>query len=352
MISKVIIMKKTINIRRVLLYALSISLITYCIFQADPAKAAAYRGIQRCLNVLIPSLFVTMAMSGMLIICGFVSASGRLISPVSRRLFGIDGESALIFLLSQIAGYPVGARLLKTQLDEGRVSKGEAELLSCVCFGSGGAFIFGCAADNREIGWLMLLSTFLSNLLILLLLRPLLKSRGATPPPPKNPEFSGNILFGSVTSAGKGMFEICCCVIIFSVFSEMLGASGIAAAILDITALGNLPGASVPLITGLLSFGGICVFLQISAIFRGKLSLLPLFLTRLCAGLLSFGLCRLLLPFFLSGETAVWAESVSLIRHTSPVPSLILIVMVLFVMAEDGKIKSTSKKRSQQSNNI
>ena len=342
MMSKVIIMRKAINIRKVLLYALSISLGAYCIFRADPAKAAAYQGIQRCLNVLIPSLFVTMAMSGLLIICGFISTSGRLIYPVSRRIFGIDGESALIFLLSQIAGYPVGAKLLKTQFDDGRVSKGGAELLSCVCFGSGGAFIFGCAADDRRIGWLMMFSTLLSNVLILLLLRPLLKKHFKSPPPPKNPDFSGNLLIESVTSAGKGMFGICCCVIIFSVLSDMLGASGIAAAVLDVTALGELSGAGVPLITGLLSFGGICVFLQISAIFRGELSLVPMVLTRSCAGLLSYGICHLLLPFFLSGEAAVWANSVSLIQHSSPMPSLILVVMILFVMAEEGKIKRDS----------
>ncbi len=332
-------MKKAINIRIVLLYVLSISMGAYCIIRADTAKAAAYQGIQRCLNVLIPSLFVTMAMSGLLIKCGFISAAGKLISPVSRRIFCTSGESALIFLLAQIAGYPVGARLLKIQFDDDRLSKSEAELLSCVCFGSGGAFVFGCAAADRKIGWVMLLSTFLSNLLILLLLRPLLKKNSSDPPPPESTEFSGNILIGSVTSAGKGMFEICCCVIVFSVISEMLGASGAAAAVLDITALGNIPGASVPLLTGLISFGGICVFLQISAIFRGKLSIMPMFFTRICSGLLSFGICRLLLPFFVSGEAAAWANGVSLTSHSSPMPSLILLIMILFVMGEEGKIK-------------
>lgn len=343
MISKVIIMKKATNIRVVFFYVLSISLGAYCIFHADSAKAAAYQGIQRCLNVLIPSLFVTMAMSGLLIKCGFVSAVGKLISPVSRRIFFISGESALIFLLSQIAGYPVGARLLKIQFDDGRLNKSEAELLSCVCFGSGGAFIFGCAAADREIGWLILISTFLSNVLILLLLRPLLKRHCSTPPTPESTEFSGDILIGSVTSAGKGMFEICCCVIIFSVVSEMLGVSGAVAAVLDITALGNITGASVPLLTGLISFGGICVFLQISAIFRGKLSIAPMLFTRICSGLLSFGICRFLLPFFISGEKAVWTEAVSLTSHSSPVPSLILLIMILFVMGEEGKIKRGCK---------
>lgn len=331
-------MKKTKYIQAVILYTLSILLGAYCIFHADSAKAAAYQGIQRCLTVLIPSLFVTMAMSGLLIKCGFISAFGKLITPVSRRILGINGESALIFVLSQIAGYPVGARLLNIQFSEGRLSKKEAELLSCVCLGSGGAFVFGCAAADRRIGWLMLLSTFLSNVLILLLLRPLFNKHGKTPPPPESPDFSGNILIESVTSAGKGMFEICCCVILFSVVSEMLSTSGTAAAILDITALGELSGTGVPLVTGLLSFGGICVFLQISAIFRGKLSLVPLIIARLCAGLLSLGICRFLLPFFLSGEAAVWADSVSLTQHSSPVPSLMLIFMILFVMAEEGKI--------------
>lgn len=337
-------MKKARNIQPVLLYILSISLGAYCIFRAVPAKAAAFQGLQRCLTVLIPSLFVTMAMSGLLIKCGFISSAGKLISPVSRRIFGIDGESALIFLLSQIAGYPVGARLLKIQFDDGRLSKKEAELMSCVCFGSGGAFVFGCVSADRKIGWLMLFSTIISNVLILLLLRPIFRKHRSTPPPPESADFSGNILIESVSSAGKGMFEICCCVIFFSVISEMLGVSGAAAAVLDVTALGDLTGESVPLLTGLLSFGGICVFLQISAIFRGRLSIAPMLFARIFAAVLSFVICRMMLPHFTSGETAVWANSVSLTSHSSPMPSLILIIMILFVIAEEGKIKNRAPK--------
>ncbi len=337
-------MKKAKNIPIVLLYVLSISLMAYCIFHAATAKNAVFQGIQRCLNVLVPSLFVTMAMSGLLIKCGFISSAGKLVSPVSRLIFGIEGESALIFLLSQICGYPVGARLLKIQFDDGRLSKKEAELLSCVCFGSGGAFVFGCTASDRRIGWLMLFSTFASNVLMLLLLRPLLKKYRSVPQPQENPDFPGNILIESVASAGKGMFEICCCVILFSVISAMLSVSGTAAAFLDVTALGNLSGASVPMLTGLLAFGGICVFLQISAIFRGKLSIVPIILARICAGLVSFGICRLMLPIFLSGEAAVWASSVSLTSHSSPMPSLILIIMIIFVIGEAEKIKNRAPK--------
>lgn len=329
------------------MFGLSLSLGAYCLICPDTAKTAACRGIERCLNVLIPSLFVTMAMSGLLISCGFISSFGRIISPVSRRIFAIDGEFFLIFLLSQIAGYPVGAKLLKTQLDEGRLGREGAKFLSWVCFGSGGAFIFGCASSDRKLGWLMLLSTFLSNMLMLFLLRPLLKKHFDAPLPEKDPVLSGSLLIEAVTSAGRSMFGICCCVIFFSVISEMLTVSGTAAAFLDITALSGLSGAGVPLITGLLSFGGICVFLQISAIFREKISVLPLIPARLCAGLLSFLICRLLLPPFAYGDTAVWAGSVSIISSSSPMPSILLIFMILFVMAEENK-KTADVPRSEE----
>ena len=172
---------------------------------------------------------------------------------------------------------------------------------------------------------------------------------------------SGDVLTDSVASAGKSLGDMCFCVIIFSVFTKMVEKSGIIgkladvfhldgsifSAILDITAISEI-SVDIPTAAALISFGGVCVFFQISAIFRGKLSVFPLVAMRIAAAVLSYGICRILQPIFISGDvTAVFAASGCMHREASPVPSVMLIIMTAVVIAKSVKIKGMIKADSE-----
>lgn len=344
-------MKKT---KKILTVIISISLCIYCLLFPESVKAASAVGTERCISVIIPSLYAMMTASALLIGFGIISSAGRYISPVTRLIFGMNGETGAVFLFSMIAGYPVGAKMICSLYDRGRISKRSAEILSGLCFGSGTAFIFGCAVSSAEAGKPILLSNILANLITAVVLSPYLR-KNYVPDTKEKPVFSANILNDSIVSSGRSMFGVCLCIIIFSVFSAMLRDLGLLrlisgmlpynrgeellCAILDVTAVSGI-SSDIPMISALLSFGGICVFFQITSIFRGKLSVMPLMLMRCITGVLSYGICRILMPYFITVETEyVFAPAGRLYREASPVPSVMLMIMTLVLIAESIKAK-------------
>ncbi|MDE5569801.1 MAG: hypothetical protein K2I82_04010, partial [Ruminococcus sp.] len=111
--------------------------------------------------------------------------------------------------------------------------------------------------------------------------------------------------------------------------------------VIDVTAISNITKENVnliPIASGLISFGGLCVFLQISAVFKGRLSVFPLIFFRTVAGILSGLVCKDLLPFFISDESiAVSSMSSQLHQSASPVPSILLIIMTAVLFLEYEK---------------
>ncbi|MBO5164335.1 MAG: hypothetical protein J6B75_07830 [Ruminococcus sp.] len=346
--------------KKILAVIFTASFCGFCLLFPFSVKEAAAEGINRCIFVIIPSLYAMMTASAILMKSGLISCAGRFIRPVSRLFFGINGELGGILLFSLIAGYPVGAKMIYSVYTEGRLSKRGAEVLSGLCFGSGAAFVFGCAASSAAVGGVILLSNILADLILAALLsRYLLKNCQAEESTPKTSVNFG-VLNDCIVSSGRSMLEVCLCIVIFAVFSEMLRTYNILpiiaeilpvgmgepvlCAILDVTAISGI-SARLPVVSGLISFGGVCVFLQITAIFRGKLSILPLVVIRIAAAVLSGVICRLLMPFIMSNEAVdVFAVTGRLYRETSPIPSVMLIIMSCVLIAESFKGKIFAKK--------
>lgn len=342
------------NSKKMLMMIFSVGLCGFCLLFPGSVKAAASGGINRCISVIIPSLYAMMTASAILMKSGTISGMGRFIDPVSRKIFGINGELTAILFFSLIAGYPVGAKMIVTLYRENRISKKAAEIMAGLCFGSGTAFIFGCAASSAAVGRLLLLSTVTADILIVLIMSPWLRKNCGVGEIPHKADFSADLLTECTISAGRSIAEICFCVVIFSVISQMLTDSGVlrffgsidfVRAFLDVTALSGT-SLSLPYAAGLLSFGGICVFLQITAIFKGELSALPLAVIRAAAALLSGILCRLFFPIFIENSTVdVFSSDWELHREVSPIPSIMLILMTAMLIAEQ-KMPWKIKKRT------
>lgn len=338
------------NAKKILTVVFAVSFGLFCLLFPVEVRNGAGEGLNRCITVIIPSLYAMMTASAILLDSGAVSAVGRCISPVTKGIFGLNGELAAIFFFSLVAGYPVGAKMIYTLYINGRLPKRMAEILSGLCYGSGTAFIFGCVAPTVEIGSLILLSNIAAEFLILLILSPYFRR---TPIEEKSRSIAvnGNILTKSVSSSGRALGEMCLCVIIFAVFAEMAEYCGLSRvfgcdlykAVLDVTAINDI-SADIAVKSALVSFGGVCVFFQISAIFRGKLSILPLVIMRTFAAVSSFFICRILQPYFIVGEVQVFAAGQKLYRESSPMPSVMLILMTGMVISELVKIDKKQRE--------
>lgn len=347
----------------------------YCAAAPERAGAAAASGIVRCITVVIPSLYAMMIAAPFLIRSGIVGTLGRLLE-LPARLLGLSGSELGIFLFSQIAGYPTGIRMLSARISHGSSDSRRAALLSGVCFGAGPAFISGCIAaqlyGSPDAGRLVLISTISANAVLLMAMSFVLRrSRGDTPEKQRI-VLTAELLTECVSDGGRAMAEICFAVVGFAVFTAALRDFGVIsliagivsrlcgadqsqtgaaiAAFIDITAAAGLPRGEyllLPVVSGLVSFGGICVFFQLSTMTGGRIRLLPVFLMRLAAGVLSGVICRLIMPPLMGEEIAAAAAIQSAVyRAQSPVPSVLLVIMTVIVIKNAGGIGRTSGREN------
>ncbi|MDE5565154.1 MAG: hypothetical protein K2I93_08345, partial [Oscillospiraceae bacterium] len=116
---------------------------------------------ERCVRVLVPSLYLYSILAAVCTKSGLLAAKGR-------------GGLAAVLLFSQFGGYPVGAQLLHGMRKNGCLTAEEERWMLCVCIGCGPGFLLGtvCSQMPLRAGLWMLLSVSLPNLLAgVLLLR-------------------------------------------------------------------------------------------------------------------------------------------------------------------------------------
>ena len=134
------------------------------------AVGSVRSGMELCAKRLIPSLFPFMIVSELIIRSDLSQAIGKLISPISRKLFGMSGEAGCAFILGSLLGFPIGAVMGNKLYERGRLC--HTELCRLLCFSSnpGAAFtIITLGAEHLgslSCGVLLYLSTCGTAILI------------------------------------------------------------------------------------------------------------------------------------------------------------------------------------------
>ena len=126
---------------------------------------SAKEGLNIWTNVLIPSLLPFVIGANLIVDLKIVDIIGFIINPITRFIFNVSGKSALVFVISTISGYPVGAKLASELRNNSQISKSEAQRLVSFCSTSGPLFIIGAVAtgmfQNSELGYLMITCHYL-----------------------------------------------------------------------------------------------------------------------------------------------------------------------------------------------
>ena len=303
-----------------------------------------------CLQTLIPSLFGCTVLAELLQSTGCMQAEGGCLRQFAERC-GLPPQILPVFLLSQIAGYPVGAGLLARETAAGTLRRESAVRLSYVCFGGGPAFLvgfagarlFGCAAA----GWVMLSAAVLSNLLLFLVM----------PIPPHHIVHSvqpvrldAETVSGAVSRTVQSMTAICGTVLLFGmllhiadtlhlfgILSRVLHlpvqtVSAVCSAAADIT---QLPGlfhiglpfrVLLPLCAGMLSFGGCCAQMQACALGAAGLRFQRLAVMRIPAALMTALLTAAAAPLIpLPESLPVFAPQAAVSQSGSVLPGLMIL---------------------------
>lgn len=328
----------------------AVFIITVCVVMYGyPVSQGMRSAVETCIYTMIPSLYAMMICSTLFLSSGLHRTLSQILNTPARFLFGCSGDVLVIFLLSQIAGYPIGAKMLCSLIQDNQLTKKQASWLAGVCFGGGPAFLSALFADNKKYASAVFLSCFLSNLLIFSVMTRFLHLKNDLSCCCTHNSLSSSDIVNAVSGSGIALLRICAMVIMFG------GLSGIAEAvslfailpdnteriILSVTEISHITElipcsqSLLPAAGALLSFGGICVFMQIAAVSEGSINILHLLILRICAA----GLTWIFLTEFIQlfPQEAVLEASViwqppSDIQSGSPVPSMLLLLMTFILL--------------------
>ena len=104
---------------------------------------ASAESIQLWLTKVFPSLFSFMAACGILLRIGAAERMGKVLRPLTKPLFGLDGIAAFPFFLGILSGYPMGAKITAQLYEKKRISLQEAQHILVFSNNPGPLFLVG-----------------------------------------------------------------------------------------------------------------------------------------------------------------------------------------------------------------
>ena len=203
------------------LIIISVLSLFLCVLITNPevCQNGTFNGILLCGRVIIPALFPFTTCVVFIINSG-VCNKLRKISKITEFLNHLPAELFFIFIFSLMSGYPTGANLLNTALNNGNIKPKTAEKMLYFCVNAGPAFIIsavGCGIlHSKALGVILVLSHTFSAFLLMFISN-LLSPCEIDSKPIKTEEMHPvDNFINSVFIASKNVLNICSVVILFS----------------------------------------------------------------------------------------------------------------------------------------
>ncbi len=234
-------------------------------------------------NKIFPSLFPFFILSELLINYGFIEFSSILFKPL-MKLFKINSNCSFIFVMSMISGFPSSAKYTKDLYDKKYINSLEATKVLTFTHFSNPLFILGFISLilNKKIGLYILIIHYLTNIIIGLVFREIIKTEINTNNKINNNYQSfSNVLSNSIINGFKTLFLILGTMIVFLTITNLINKyiglnpllKGIFNGMLEMTGgINTISNLNISLkikstlIGMILSFGGISVHMQIKSI--------------------------------------------------------------------------------------
>lgn len=272
--------QKYFCIRKMILLLTAAAGCVICLSYASECTDGVRKGMLFCIEVLMPSLYLFMALSAFIVRSGVIDILTKPLSGISRFLFRLPPAGTGVILLSMIGGYPVGARCAATLYEQGSLSEKEAQKTACIAVCAGPGFLINyigiALLNNRRAGVILMCAAYTGVLMTGVILGRVMK-KDATPVREKKKgsrACAHDLLITSVADASRSAFHMCGMVVVCVAMIEIVSAvspdkalTDILSACIEITAgcqrmCGSYP---LPLIAFFIGFGGIAVHLQIFA---------------------------------------------------------------------------------------
>ena len=319
---------------------------------SDSLQEGIGRGIDLCLDNLVPSLFAPMCICSLLVMSGALLPIEKVIGIVFKAS-KISPVCISVLCMSLIGGYPTGASLADQLYRSGRIDRMSAQwLVMCAC-GSGPAYILLCVGGmlgSSQAGWILLFSHIIAVILTAIIIP--CKAEKSTACCEIQYQQLDEAVVNSVYSSSRSMLFVCAYTVLFSgllniiktVFSDTVYI--VLSPILEVSSgmlalSGQYP--SLPLIAASLGFGGISVICQIKGVQKSVgVPFFSIIKARLlCAGI-SDAACSVLIRIFpiykevFSSHTATVASATS---HNYMFSAVLLIFCIVLLCS----VKNTKR---------
>ena len=229
---------------------------------------------------LVPSMLPFYVISDLLINYGLIDILAFLFKKIINKLFNVSENSSFVIFFSMFTGFPSSAKYLKNLLDLNYISLEDANKIIRFTHFSNPLFIINVIGNtiigNKKIGFLILLSHYLSNFIIGFLYRKE-QTQKITTKRIKNTKSFGSILTASFINSFDSLLIVLGSLITFKILTSIIfryfGFNFIISSLLEITqglfALKNLTlniELKALIAVAMISFGGFCIHTQVYSI--------------------------------------------------------------------------------------
>lgn len=228
--------------------------------------------IYMLLDSVIPSLFSFIVISKVIVSSGLIYLVSKVIAKPFTAITGLPPCGAGVFLMSFLTSYPTGAVGAVDLYREGAITHSEAEELIAVCNNTGPALPVLIIASGKPFGWWLYLIHIISAVITAFVMK-----KGS-----RKYEWNGykeykssyiKVLTSSVKETLSVTALLSAYVVFFSFITSalnLLSASHALFPFIEIVSgsagLGITSPISFVLLAAALSFGGLCIHMQTSAV--------------------------------------------------------------------------------------
>ena len=282
------------------------------LFAVKPQASSqgARQALELCFSTVIPSLFPFMTVSGYILNCDMLSVLGKRSERLCRFLFDLPKEAGMIFVMSMLGGFPVGASLIDDSVQKGRLTLNQARRMLLFCVNPGPAFVINIVGvsmlGSQRAGVIILVSLFLSSLITGIISR--IFKHGEESRHFSTYSDTDSPLILSVKKSISTIIGVCGWIVIFSAFLGVINSFSFNETakqwlnmLAEVTVGCGISAKSFPLpITVLiLGWSGVCVHLQLMpCISACKLKYKHFAVARIFNGVVGMGISRVLFRIF------------------------------------------------------
>lgn len=311
--------KKTINI---VMICLLLTIIYFMITASNKVIESVNFSISIWKDNLFPTLFPFFVVSSLLLNYGFVDILGNLLSKPMNKLFHLPGCCGFVLAISLVSGFPSGAKYTKDLVENNLITIKQAERLLTFTHYSNPLFILGMIGsillNNQKLAYLIMIAHIVSGLLVGIIFRKknYYSCENMQKKSNKTSKTFGQLLTESIMSSLNTMFLLLGIVTIFLIISTIIKnivslppiLSTIVSGIIEMTQgvkLASLMQTSelikIIIITGIISFGGLSVHMQVLGIIsEQKIRYKYFFLARIIHPILAMLLVSIIYILFIN----------------------------------------------------